>query len=460
MGRHGFRMNKALIAATYVGAEILPVDPNTDDTMGSGSVPVLETVHGCIFSTNAITRYIARIRRDVGLYGNNLLEDGLIDSWIEFCTNELEIPLMSWIFSAKGTWQVDPAVTAQAKLDVKRVLEILDKHFLENTYFVGHRITLADICICCMVTEGFQCVFDEEYRKTYMNLSRWFNLCIAQPEFHSVLGKVAISHPAQPSAKETAPKAEGKQKEIVPKVEEQQKQQPKKKESEQQNKQQQPTKNEEKGKEKKEQPAAKSEGKKKEGKKEAPPKEEVPLEKTPEELEQERKAKVKKEGGKRGVEIEGAADMGGLEFFCTSVDEPDGDMDLLLECMKAMNAKSDPNEEERKGGSGHIGKMIFSAGTSQLAMVAYLPEAKEGAIDCIEWLKATFASNGGEVLDGSTPMLAKGVIAADPEKGKFPLKIKEPSITEAINYLKAKGVFPDQDDSDDDMIFGDDDFPS
>ena len=26
---------------------------------------------------------------------------------------------------------------------------------------------------------------------------------------------------------------------------------------------------------------------------------------------------VIKEGGKKGVEIEGASDMGGLEFFCT-----------------------------------------------------------------------------------------------------------------------------------------------
>merc|ERR1719442_210259 len=33
--------------------------------------------------------------------------------------------------------------------------------------------------------------------------------------------------------------------------------------------------------------------------------------------------KALKEGGKRGVEIEGAADMGGLQFFCTSVDEPE-----------------------------------------------------------------------------------------------------------------------------------------
>merc|ERR1719506_2332849 len=92
--------------------------------------------------------------------------------------------------------------------------------------------------------------------------------------------------------------------------------------------------------------------------------------------------KVIKEGGKRGVEIEGAADMGGLQFFCTNVELPEGDTELLEESMKAMNAKSDPTEEERKGGSGHIGKMIFSAGSAQLAILAYVPDAKQKELDC------------------------------------------------------------------------------
>merc|ERR1712050_450128 len=121
---------------------------------------------------------------------------------------------------------------------------------------------------------------------------------------------------------------------------------------------------------------------------------------TPEDLEKEKKDKLKKvikEGGKRGVEIEGAADMGGLQFFCTAVELPDGDTDLLVESMTAMNAKSDPTEEERKGGSGNIGKMIFSAGTEQLAVVAYVPEAKQGELDCAEWLKVVLGSQGGEV---------------------------------------------------------------
>merc|ERR1712066_630036 len=97
--------------------------------------------------------------------------------------------------------------------------------------------------------------------------------------------------------------------------------------------------------------------------------------------------KVVKEGGKRGVEIEGAADMGGLQFFCTSVDEPEGDLELLGACADAMNAESNPPEEERKGGSGRIGKMLFSAGTEQLAVSAYVPDAKQGDLSCKEWLE-------------------------------------------------------------------------
>merc|ERR1711977_185384 len=86
-------------------------------------------------------------------------------------------------------------------------------------------------------------------------------------------------------------------------------------------------------------------------------KDEAPAEKTPEQLAEERKKQLKKvikEGGKRGVEIEGAADMGGLGYFCTSMDEPEGDLEMTEKCMEAMNAKSDPTEEERKGGSGAI----------------------------------------------------------------------------------------------------------
>merc|ERR1712000_787660 len=194
--------------------------------------------------------------------------------------------------------------------------------------------------------------------------------------------------------------------------------------------------------------------------------EEAPAAPAPEpvkrELNEEQRKKLKKvvkEGGKRGVEIEGAADMGGLQFFSTSVDEPEGDLDLLLECVDAMNAVPIPGEEERKGCSGHIGKMIFSVGVEQLAVTAYVPEAKQGELECKEWLQTVLNLFSGEVTtEGKT--ICQGIVKADGDKGVFPLKIREPMILESNNFLRKKGLFPENDSDDDEMVFGDDDFPS
>lgn len=174
-----------------------------------------------------------------------------------------------------------------------------------------------------------------------------------------------------------------------------------------------------------------------------------------------KKKAVLKEGGKRGVEIEGAADMGGLQFFCTSVDEPEGDVDLLLQSVGAMNQKSDPTEEERKGGSGNIGKMVFSAGLEQLAIVAYVPEAKHGELVCKEWLEKVMSLYPSGKLLKTDKDYSSGVIPQDGDKNIFPLKIREGLILEANNFLRKKGLFPeDNGDSDDEYVFGDDDFPS
>jgi len=151
--------------------------------------------------------------------------------------------------------------------------------------------------------------------------------------------------------------------------------------------------------------------------------------------------------------------MGGLQFFCTALEFPDGDEEMLVESMKAMNAKADENAEERKGGSGHIGKMIFSAGSEQLAVVAYVPDEKQSVLSCEEWLKAVLDSQTGEMMK-TAPDICIGRVKTNADKGVFPLKIREPMILEANNFLRKKGLFPEDDSDDDEMVFGDDDFPS
>merc|ERR1719235_937711 len=122
-----------------------------------------------------------------------------------------------------------------------------------------------------------------------------------------------------------------------------------------------------------------------------------------------------------------------------------------------MNQKSDPTEEERKGGSGHIGKMLFSAGLDQLAFLGHVPDDKKKDLNCGEWVKHVAQIIGGQVVkDGVSS--AAGVVKTDSDKGIFPLKVKDSGITEAIQFLKKRGLFPDADDDDDDYVFGDDDF--
>merc|ERR1711904_87747 len=134
--------------------------------------------------------------------------------------------------------------------------------------------------------------------------------------------------------------------------------------------------------------------------------------------------------------------------------------DMLMKCLEAMNEKSDPTQEERKGGSGHIGKMIFSAGTEQLAIAAYVPEAKQEECSCKEWIEKVLSLFQGELLDTAADVCT-GCIKTNSEKNIFPLKIREALILEANNFLRKKGLFPeDEGDDDDDIVFGDDDFPS
>ena len=160
-----------------------------------------------------------------------------------------------------------------------------------------------------------------------------------------------------------------------------------------------------------------------------------------------------KEGGKKGIEISGAADMGGLEFFCTQVAQPAGRLDLLELLMHAMNKEIDPEEEESKGGSGEVGKLLLSDGQKDFAMIAYVPDNKVEKVNAAEWCQSVVSAIGfGEVVTSSATWAA-ALCPCDAEKGQFPIKVKDEALQAGINFLKSKGAFPDKDESDDDECY-------
>merc|ERR1719253_2469940 len=138
------KTKRILICATYNKVQIEAPAANKDS---DGKMPVLETEEGCVFSTNAVARYVARMRRDTGMYGQTFIESAAIDGWVEFCTHELEVPLCVWVYPKLGLFQEVPAATAQAKEDAGRALTILNKHLESNMFMVGHQVTLADVTL-------------------------------------------------------------------------------------------------------------------------------------------------------------------------------------------------------------------------------------------------------------------------------------------------------------------------
>lgn len=57
---------------------------------------------------------------------------------------------------------------------------------------MNDNVTLADITVASALVYPFKLVCDEEFRKPYGNVIRWFNDCTDQAEFKAVIGTVAL----------------------------------------------------------------------------------------------------------------------------------------------------------------------------------------------------------------------------------------------------------------------------
>ncbi|KAL4426798.1 hypothetical protein ABPG77_006584 [Micractinium sp. CCAP 211/92] len=163
-----------------------------------------------------------------------------------------------------------------------------------------------------------------------------------------------------------------------------------------------------------------------------------------------------KEGGKKGVDLQGVAAMGGVCFFNLAVDTPNGDLALLEKVMEGANQPVDEAAEERKGGAGDLGKCFLSAGDKQLAVFFHLPKAlsESKGISLKEWAAAVLAPVEGHQIVEESEEFLKAVSPQDQDKGRFPLKQRDDAINAGFAWFREKGLIPaNDDDSDDDVNY-------
>jgi len=196
-----FRAFKALIAAEYnnINIQVHEFDlgnppVNFLEKSPLGRVPVLETATGeGIRESNAIARFIAKLRLDSNLLGTTLLESAQVDSWMDFSSHNIELPATLWFYPILGFMPMNASVTARAKADLSKALRMIDDHLQDSTYLVGHNITLADIAVVAALVYPFKFVADSDYRSSFPNVVRWFSTCVNQKKFMAVIGKVDLA---------------------------------------------------------------------------------------------------------------------------------------------------------------------------------------------------------------------------------------------------------------------------
>lgn len=234
---------KILVAAKYNGVN-LKVSNSEAEVKNSpvGKLPLLKDNGKYLFEPNAIARHVARSGKKV-LYGKNDFEAAQVDQWIDFSMHEIELPAAVWVLPILGKIANNAAATQRAKGDIRKVLEVLNRHLLNNTFLVGQTVSLADIVVAFALFDLYTHVLDDGFRKQFGNVNRWFLTCVNQPEFKSVDAvagfKICSSMATAGSGAAAAPAKQAK------------KEQPKKKE---QKKKEQPKKEEPKKEEKKEEP--------------------------------------------------------------------------------------------------------------------------------------------------------------------------------------------------------------
>merc|ERR1711962_169894 len=195
-----FRAQKALVAAKYSGADLKIAEnfvfgetnktPEFTKKFPLGKVPAFEGSDGTLLTeSNAIAYYVAN---DELRGGSDAASRAQVVQWMCWADSEVLPASCTWVFPCMGIMQYNKSSTEGAKEDIKAALNQLNTHLLTKTFLVGERISLADIAVSCTMLNLFKLVLDPAFRKSYVNVTRWFTTVVNQPNVKAVVGSVAL----------------------------------------------------------------------------------------------------------------------------------------------------------------------------------------------------------------------------------------------------------------------------
>jgi elongation factor 1-gamma len=144
------------------------------------------------------------------LLGKTKQDYASILRWMSFANSEIVPTLGGWFRPLIGRDPYNKKSVEDSSKAALRAFAVLEKHLTANTFLVGERITLADICAACFASRGFQFVFGKDWRVANPAVTRWYETVINQPEYKAIVENPIF---VEEGLKNVPPKKEEKAKE-------------------------------------------------------------------------------------------------------------------------------------------------------------------------------------------------------------------------------------------------------
>lgn len=142
--------------------------------------------------SNAIAYYVANEQ----LQGKTALERAQVLQWLSFGDSEILPYASAWVFPLLGLVPFNKNAVVRAKEDTEHALKVLDSALLNNTFLVGERISLADIVVFTNLLSLYQYVLEPSVRSQFVNVNRWFNTILNQPQVSKVVKNFKLADKA------------------------------------------------------------------------------------------------------------------------------------------------------------------------------------------------------------------------------------------------------------------------
>ena len=198
--QNNFRSQKILITAKYCGKDLELKHAGEEDFLSKfplQSDPGLEINQKYLNKSQAIAHLLST---EAFKGGPEAFDQAQVLQWMCFADQDLLPVIFNHVFPILEL-MAKPVNYVENEKKLAQLLERLNNHLKLKTFFVGEKITLADIWICLDCLLLMQHGLLKEDRDKYTYLMRWFQTIIHQKIVKEVIGEVVLCEKLQPLPK-------------------------------------------------------------------------------------------------------------------------------------------------------------------------------------------------------------------------------------------------------------------